>query len=111
MPHQKFSELAMFFRLGRLFRAVGRDILVLWYACRNPATPLRLKLLAMVLAFYVLSPIDLIPDWLAVLGLVDDVTLLAFGLPFVLKWVPETVLLQARGAADAFLSRMRFGKF
>jgi uncharacterized membrane protein YkvA (DUF1232 family) len=98
----------MFLRLGRLFRAVGRDLLVLWYACRNPATPGRLKLVTVLLGFYLFSPIDLIPDWLAVFGWIDDVTLLALGIPAVLRFVPAPVLQDARAAADGLLSRMRF---
>lgn len=99
----------MFLRLGRLFRAVGREILVLWYACRNPATPFRLKLLAILLGLYVFSPIDIVPDWLALLGLVDDVTLLAIGIPALLKFVPAQALDQAHADAEGLLSRMRFG--
>ena len=99
----------MFLRLGRLFRAVGREILVLWYACRNPVTPFHLKLVAILLGLYVFSPIDIIPDWLALLGLVDDVTLLALGIPALLKFVPEHALHDARLSADGLLSRMRFG--
>lgn len=99
----------MFFRLGRLFRAVGRDILVLWYACRNPVTPFHLKLLALLLGLYVISPIDVLPDWLALLGWVDDVTLIALAIPAVLKLMPEHSLQQARVAAESLMSRMRFG--
>ncbi|HYD61097.1 MAG TPA: DUF1232 domain-containing protein [Noviherbaspirillum sp.] len=99
----------MFLRLGRLFRAVGRDILVLWYACRNPATPFRLKLVAILLGLYVFSPVDIVPDWLALLGLADDVTLLAIGIPLLLKFIPDSALQDARIAADGLLSRMRFG--
>lgn len=99
----------MFLRLGRLFRAVGREILVLWYACRNPATPIHLKLGAILLGLYVFSPIDVIPDWLAFLGLVDDVTLLALGIPALLKFVPEQALHDAHRSAEGLLSRMRFG--
>ncbi|OWW21065.1 YkvA family protein [Noviherbaspirillum denitrificans] len=99
----------MFLRLGRLFRSVGREIIVLWYACRNPATPFRLKLAAILLGLYVVSPIDLVPDWLALLGLVDDVTLLALGIPALLKFVPAHALDDAHAAADGLLSRLRFG--
>lgn len=99
----------MFLRLGRLFRAVGREILVLWYACRNPATPMRLKLAAILLGLYVVSPIDILPDWLVLLGIVDDVTLLALGIPALLKLVPDHALNDARMSADGLLSRMRFG--
>lgn len=98
----------MLFRLGRLFRAVGRDIVVLWYATRHPATPLLMKLGAFLMVLYVLSPIDLIPDWLALLGLVDDVSLIALGIPLLLKLMPEQVLQDARVAADGWLSRSRF---
>lgn len=99
----------MFLRLGRLFRAVGRDVVVLWYACRNPATPFRLKAIAVLLGLYLVSPIDIVPDWLALLGLVDDVTLLALGIPALLKFVPAGALHEAHVAADGLLSRMRFG--
>lgn len=99
--------MSMFFRLGRLLRAVGRDLLVLWYACRNPATPLLLKLAAVLVAIYLVSPIDVIPDWLAVFGWLDDVTLLALGIPAILRFVPEDALHEARNAANDLLARMR----
>lgn len=99
----------MFLRLGRLFRAVGREMLVLWYACRNPGTPLRLKLVAVLLALYIFSPVDVIPDWFAILGWIDDVTLLALAVPALLRFVPRTALQQAHVAADALLSRWRIG--
>jgi len=99
----------MFLRLGRLFRTVGREIVVLWFACRNPGTPFRLKLVALLLGLYVFSPIDIVPDWLALLGFVDDVTLLALGIPALLKFVPHQALHEAHAAADGLLSRFRFG--
>ena len=95
----------MFFRLGRLFRAVGRDIVVLWYAFRHPSTPLVFKVAALLLGLYVLSPVDLVPDWLALFGWFDDVTLLALGIPLLLKFAPSGVLQEARSAAE----RSRFG--
>jgi hypothetical protein len=51
----------MFSRLRRLARIAGREITILWFACRNPATPLLVKLGAGLLAVYLISPIDLIP--------------------------------------------------
>jgi uncharacterized membrane protein YkvA (DUF1232 family) len=98
----------MFFRLGKLFRAAGRDLVVLWYACRNPRTPGAIKLAALLLGIYVISPIDLIPDTLPIIGWVDDVTLLAFGIPALLRIVPRDSLQAAHAAADRLLSRWAF---
>jgi uncharacterized membrane protein YkvA (DUF1232 family) len=97
----------MLLRFLRLFRTLGREILILWHACRNPSTPAFVKLIAVVLALYVISPVDLISDLIPVLGWVDDVTLLAFGIPAVLKLVPRQALGQAQNAADGWLTRMK----
>jgi uncharacterized membrane protein YkvA (DUF1232 family) len=96
----------MLFRLGRLIRLAGRDIVVLWYACRSPATPFPLKLAAAVTALYVVSPIDILPDWIPLVGWVDDLTLLALGVPMLLALVPEPVLRQARAAAAIWPRRL-----
>lgn len=98
----------MFARLLRLLRFVGRDAIVLFYACRNPATPLPAKLLAIVMALYVMSPVDILSDALPVLGWLDDVTVLAFGIPAVLTLMPRSVLHQAYGSAERLLSRWAF---
>ncbi|RJF97338.1 YkvA family protein [Noviherbaspirillum saxi] len=97
----------MLLRLGRLFRTVGREIIVLWYACRDPATPIALKLAALMLGLYVFSPVDVVPDWLAFLGWADDVTLLALGIPALLRFVPGHALQHANVSADILLSRVR----
>lgn len=90
----------MLIRLGRLIRTAGRDIVVLWHACRHPGTPRLVKLAALLSALYVLSPIDIIPDWLVLFGWADDVTLLALAIPLLLNLIPEPVLAQARAAAS-----------
>lgn len=93
----------MLLRLRRLLRTVGRDIVVFWYASRHPATPRLMKFGALLLALYIISPIDLIPEWLAVLGIVDDVTLIALGIPAFLNLMPEQAVQDARVAADGWL--------
>jgi uncharacterized membrane protein YkvA (DUF1232 family) len=99
---------AMFYRLRKLFRATGRDLIVLWYACRNRHTPGAIKLAAILLCVYVFSPIDLIPDTLPVIGWVDDVTLLALAIPALLRMAPANSLQEANTAADRLLSRWAF---
>lgn len=98
----------MFLRLLRLLKLTGRDAAVLWYAFRNPATPLLIKAGAALVAFYMISPIDFIPDALPMLGWLDDVTLLVFAVPAILKLVPEPVLREARWAAQNRLARWNF---
>jgi len=100
--------LTMFSRLRRLARTAGREVTILWFACRNPATPLAVKLGAGLLAVYLISPIDLIPDALPVLGWLDDATILAFGIPALLKLMPAHALSDARGASERFLSKWAF---
>lgn len=98
----------MFLRLIRLFKLTGREAAVLWYACRNPGTPLFIKIGALLIGLYIVSPIDFIPDGLPILGWVDDVTLLAFAIPAILKLIPEAVLGNARLAAENRFTRWAF---
>lgn len=98
----------MFFRLRRLLKSGGRELAVLWYACRHPDTPRAVKLAALLLLAYVISPIDIIPDTLPVLGWIDDVTLLAFGIPVLLKLVPPHALRSAQSAGERLLSKWAF---
>jgi uncharacterized membrane protein YkvA (DUF1232 family) len=98
----------MFSRLRRLFRTTGREMALLWFACRHPSTPSFVKLGALLLVAYVLSPIDLVPDTLPVLGWIDDVTLLAFGIPAILKLVPAHALNEARIASERLFSKWTF---
>ncbi|MFL6719376.1 MAG: YkvA family protein [Burkholderiaceae bacterium] len=98
----------MFNRLRRLVRLAGSEVTILWFACRHPATPLAVKLGAGLLAVYLLSPIDLVPDALPVLGWLDDATILAFGIPALLKLMPAGALTDARSASERFLSKWAF---
>lgn len=99
----------MFSRLRRLLRLFSRDGILLWNACRHPAAPGKLKLGAVLLVAYLISPIDLVPDWIPILGWLDDITILAFAVPFLLRFMPPSVMADASGATDRFFSRMRTG--
>lgn len=99
----------MFRRLRRLFRVLSRDALVLWFACRDRATPKRFKLGALLLVLYVLSPVDLIPDTIPLFGWLDDAAVIAFLLPVLVGRLPAAVAAQAGAAADRTLFKWRFG--
>lgn len=100
----------MLFRLRRLIKGTGRELAVLWYACRHPGTPLAIKLGAVALAVYFFSPLDLVPDGLPILGWLDDVTLLAILIPALTKLIPKPVLDSAQIGADSLLSKKIFSR-
>jgi len=80
-------------------RAIKRDVLALWIATRDPRTPWHVKALAGVVAAYALSPIDLIPDFIPVLGYLDDVVLVPLGIALALRLIPPALMHEFREAA------------
>jgi uncharacterized membrane protein YkvA (DUF1232 family) len=72
-----------------------------WLAVRDPRTPPAARLLGLVIAAYALSPIDLVPDFVPVLGLVDDVLLIPDGLWLIARMVPPALLVEHRATAEA----------
>jgi uncharacterized membrane protein YkvA (DUF1232 family) len=80
-------------------RALKRESLVVYYAARDPRLPWHVRLLALAVAAYALSPIDLIPDFIPVLGYLDDLILVPLGVALVVKVTPPDVLADAREQA------------
>jgi len=78
-----------------------------WLAARDPRTPLHARLLGLIVAAYAFSPIDLIPDFIPVLGLIDDAILIPLGIWLFLKLLPPGVIDEHRAAAAAAASRPR----
>ena len=81
-------------------RALKRETHALYLAARDPRTPWHAKLIIAVVVAYALSPIDLIPDFIPVLGYLDDLLLLPLGIFLALKLIPAAVLADARRAAQ-----------
>jgi uncharacterized membrane protein YkvA (DUF1232 family) len=93
-------------RLRRWARAIKRDAVSLWFACRDARTPWAVKALCAFVVAYALSPIDLIPDFVPVLGYLDDVLLLPGLVWLAIRLLPSTVLHDCRArAADWMASR------
>ncbi len=84
-----------------------RDILALYLAVRDPRVPWYVKALAAATAAYALSPIDLIPDFIPVLGYLDDVILLPALIALTVRLVPAEVMADLRRQADARLAEQR----
>ena len=94
-------------RLKRWARALKRDVHAVWLAARHPGTPWHAKALALVVAAYALSPIDLIPDFVPVLGYLDDLLIVPLGILLVTRLLPAEVLAECRAAAEAAERRPR----
>ena len=71
-----------------------RNILAVWIASRDARTPSTAKVVAMIVAAYALSPIDLIPDFIPVLGYLDDLIIVPAGLVLVIRLIPETLMAE-----------------
>jgi len=80
-------------------RSIKRDVIAVYLAARDPRTPWYARALALAVAGYALSPIDLIPDFIPVLGLVDDVVLVSLGVAMVVRLVPALVMNESRRTA------------
>ena len=92
-------------KLREWARALKRESLALYYAARDPRTPWYAKLLAAVIVGYAISPIDFIPDFIPVLGVLDDLVLLPGAIWLALRMIPSQVMDEARVRADATLER------
>jgi len=91
-------------RLKTWATRIRRDGITLWFACKHPRTPWYVKAMAWFVVAYALSPIDLIPDFIPVLGYVDDLLLLPAAIWLTIKLLPSDVLLECRGQAEAWMT-------
>jgi uncharacterized membrane protein YkvA (DUF1232 family) len=85
-------------------RRLKREVYALWLAAKDPRTPWYARLVVALVVAYALSPLDLIPDFIPVLGLVDDLVLVPLGIALAVKLIPGNVLDEARAAADTLIS-------
>ncbi|MAT64854.1 MAG: hypothetical protein CMN57_04350 [Gammaproteobacteria bacterium] len=95
----------MFDRLRRWARAIKRDVVALYLAARDPRVPWYAKAVAACVAAYALSPIDLIPDFIPVLGYLDDLIILPLGILLAVRLVPPDVMAELRAEADRRAAR------
>ena len=90
----------MWKRLTLIWTLVRGDARQLWFALRHPAAPGWLKLGTALIALYLLSPVDLIPDALPVIGWVDDLVLVPLAIRWLLKRLPPEIAQAATTRRD-----------
>lgn len=97
--------MALLDRLREAARRLKRELAALVFVARDPRTPWHAKLLLALILAYAASPIDLIPDFVPLLGYVDDLLLLPLGIWLSLRLIPPQVMIDARAKADRQGSR------
>ena len=90
----------MLARLRDWARRAKRDVVALYLATRDPRVPWYAKAVATCVAAYALSPIDLIPDFIPVLGYLDEVVILPLGIVLAVRLVPPDLMAEFRREAD-----------
>lgn len=85
-------------------RQLKAETYALYLACRDPRVPWVAKALAAVVVGYAFSPIDLIPDFIPVLGYLDDLVLIPLGIALALRMIPSEVMAECRTRASAELT-------
>ena len=93
------------FPLRKWAKELKQQTLVVYFAARDPRTPWFVRLLAVLVAAYALSPIDLIPDFIPVLGYLDDLIILPLGVLLVLRLAPAEVMRSASEQAASAVDR------
>ena len=92
-------------RLKIWAKAIRVDSHALYFAARDPRVPWYAKVLAAAVAAYALSPIDLIPDFIPVIGYLDDLLVVPLGILLVVKLIPPAIMAQHRAAVASSAGR------
>ena len=81
-------------------RELALDAKVVWIAARDKRTPVKAKVVAGLIAAYLVSPIDIIPDFVPLIGWLDDILIARYGVAYVLRLLPPELLAEFRAAAS-----------
>lgn len=86
-------------------RQIKQQTLTVYFAARDPRTPWAVRLLALLVAAYALSPIDLIPDFIPLIGYLDDLLIVPLGLALVVRLTPPEIIQSSREQAARFAGK------
>lgn len=81
-------------------KKIKRELAALYLACKRSDVPFYAKLVSMLVVGYALSPIDLIPDFVPVLGYLDDLILIPLGITLAIKLIPEEIMSECREQSE-----------
>ena len=89
-------------------KQIKRDAVMLWFARKHPDTPLLAKIVCIVAVLYALSPIDLVPDFIPILGYIDDALILPAMIWLAVRLLPVQVVALCREQADDWIKKRGF---
>jgi uncharacterized membrane protein YkvA (DUF1232 family) len=98
-------EAGFLVRIKRWAGAIETDVVALYLAARDPRVPWPAKLVAAIVAAYALSPIDLIPDFIPILGYLDDLIIVPLGILLAIRLVPPALMEEFRAEARVRVER------
>ncbi|HEY9302346.1 MAG TPA: YkvA family protein [Phormidium sp.] len=91
--------------LKQKFKQLKRETYAIYLACKDPRVPWYAKVLASCVVAYAFSPIDLIPDFIPIIGYLDDLLIVPLGIMLVLKLIPKVVIEECRQKAEATINQ------
>lgn len=92
----------MFERAKIWARSIKNDLVAVYLAGRDSRTPWYAKALAIAIVAYALSPIDLIPDFVPIIGYLDDLIIVPLGILLIVRLIPASLMVEFRGKAEHF---------
>ncbi|MEE3954512.1 YkvA family protein [Peribacillus frigoritolerans] len=93
----------MFDKIKTWARSLKRHIFILYFACKDERVPWHAKVFTACVVAYAFSPIDIIPDFIPILGYLDDVILVPIGIMIALKMIPKSVLTDCEDKAEEMM--------
>ena len=91
--------------LKNIIHKLKLNTITVYFSARDKRTPLLVRALALMVAAYALSPIDLIPDFIPVIGYLDDILIVPLGLALVIRFIPKVVMDSAKIKANELINK------
>jgi len=101
------KKLLLIDRIRAFIKVIKFEALILWMACKNKETSFLVKALGFFILAYAFSPIDLIPDFIPVIGYLDELILLPILIAIALKFLPKDIYKQSEAQAKIWLEEKR----
>lgn len=101
----RFGELKLLKKMKAWSKNLKKQVFILYFAYKDDRVPLYAKLFAICVVAYAFSPIDLIPDFIPILGFIDDLIIVPLGVMLALKMIPELAIKDCEEKANELMKK------